>query len=69
MSEVRLGLTLPSFREEVEPLLEVAAALEHLPNRPKRSILVAFWDGEEKGLLGSDWYVEHPIFSHASVMA
>ena len=28
MSEVRLGLTLPSFREEVEPLLEVAAAAE-----------------------------------------
>ncbi len=37
----------------VAGLLEVAAALEHLPNRPKRSILVAFWDGEEKGLLGS----------------
>ncbi|NBT65080.1 MAG: M20/M25/M40 family metallo-hydrolase, partial [Betaproteobacteria bacterium] len=37
----------------VAGLLEVAAALEHLPRRPKRSILIAFWDGEEKGLLGS----------------
>jgi hypothetical protein len=37
----------------VAGLLEVAAALEHLPQRPRRSILVAFWDGEEKGLLGS----------------
>ena len=37
----------------VAGLLELAAALEHLPNRPKRSILIAFWDGEEKGLLGS----------------
>ncbi|MFM8953616.1 MAG: M20/M25/M40 family metallo-hydrolase [Planctomycetaceae bacterium] len=37
----------------VAGLLEVAAALEHLPQRPRRPILVAFWDGEEKGLLGS----------------
>ena len=37
----------------VAGLLEVAAAVEHLPQRPRRSILVAFWDGEEKGLLGS----------------
>lgn len=37
----------------VAGLLEVAGALEHLPQRPRRSILIAFWDGEEKGLLGS----------------
>jgi Zn-dependent M28 family amino/carboxypeptidase len=33
--------------------LEVAEAIQHLPQRPQRSILIAFWDGEEKGLLGS----------------
>lgn len=37
----------------VAGLLEVAESLQHLPERPRRSILVAFWDGEEKGLLGS----------------
>jgi acetylornithine deacetylase/succinyl-diaminopimelate desuccinylase-like protein len=37
----------------VAGLLELAEALGHLPERPRRSILVAFWDGEEKGLLGS----------------
>ena len=37
----------------VAGLLEVAEALGHLSERPRRSILVAFWDGEEKGLLGS----------------
>lgn len=37
----------------VAGLLELAEALGHLPQRPRRSILVAFWDGEEKGLLGS----------------
>ncbi len=37
----------------VAGLLEVAEAMKHLPERPRRSILFAFWDGEEKGLLGS----------------
>jgi Zn-dependent M28 family amino/carboxypeptidase len=37
----------------VAGLLELAEALGHLPSRPRRPILIAFWDGEEKGLLGS----------------
>jgi Zn-dependent M28 family amino/carboxypeptidase len=37
----------------VAGLLEVAEAMQHLPRRPRRPILFAFWDGEEKGLLGS----------------
>lgn len=41
-------------------VLEVAQALASLENKPKRSILIAFWDGEEKGLLGSKHYVDYP---------
>jgi len=37
----------------VAGLIEIAEAIQHLPQRPRRSILLAFWDGEEKGLLGS----------------
>jgi hypothetical protein len=37
----------------VAGLIEVIEAFGHLPQRPRRSILFAFWDGEEKGLLGS----------------
>ena len=37
----------------VAGLIELAEAMQHLPGRPRRSILFAFWDGEEKGLLGS----------------
>ena len=37
----------------VAGLIEVAEAMQHLPRRPRRPILFAFWDGEEKGLLGS----------------
>jgi hypothetical protein len=41
----------------VAGLIEIMAALERLEERPRRSILVAFWDGEEKGLLGSRHFV------------
>ena len=41
----------------VAGLLEVAEALAHLEPRPRRPILVAFWDGEEQGLLGSRHFV------------
>ncbi|NDC62468.1 MAG: M20/M25/M40 family metallo-hydrolase [Planctomycetia bacterium] len=37
----------------VAGLIEVMEACQHLPARPRRPILFAFWDGEEKGLLGS----------------
>ena len=29
---------------------------------PKRSVLILHVSGEEKGLLGSEWYSDHPIF-------
>lgn len=41
----------------VAGLLELVDAMQHLPSRPRRSILFAFWDGEEKGLLGSSHFI------------
>ncbi|HEX4147817.1 MAG TPA: M20/M25/M40 family metallo-hydrolase, partial [Pirellulales bacterium] len=41
-------------------LLELIDAFDRLEVRPKRSILFAFWDGEEKGLLGSKHWVAKP---------
>ena len=41
----------------VAGLIEIMAALQRLPERPRRSILVAFWDGEEKDLLGSQHFL------------
>jgi hypothetical protein len=41
----------------VAGLLEIAEAIQHLPAKPRRPILIAFWDGEEKGLLGSYHFV------------
>ena len=41
-------------------LLELAEAFTMLAEPPKRSILFAFWDAEEKGLLGSRYWTAHP---------
>jgi hypothetical protein len=41
-------------------MLDVANAFTHLKKKPLRSILFVWVTGEEKGLLGSMYYVNHP---------
>jgi hypothetical protein len=41
-------------------VLEVLEGLTMLPQPPRRSVLVGFWDAEEKGMLGSKHWVAHP---------
>ena len=41
-------------------LLEISEAFKTLEEPPRRTVLFAFWDGEEKGLLGSKYWVRHP---------
>ena len=48
-------------------LLEVAEALTRLEQPPRRSILIAFWDGEEQGLIGSEHFVQHPTIPLANI--
>jgi len=43
-------------------VMEAAQAFVLNPRKPKRSVLFALWTGEEKGLLGSRYYVDHPEF-------
>lgn len=45
----------------VAAVLEIARVFSSNPNQPKHSILFLFTTGEEKGLLGSQYYVDHPI--------
>lgn len=42
-------------------VMEIAEAFAKNPVKPKRSVLFALWTGEEKGLLGSRYYVMHPF--------
>jgi hypothetical protein len=51
----------------VAGLLELAQALGQLPQHPRRSILIAFWDAEEKGLLGSKHWVSAPTCSLSKI--
>jgi len=42
-------------------LLEIAEAFMQLKKKPSRTIVFAWMNGEEKGLLGSNYYVAHPV--------
>jgi hypothetical protein len=40
-------------------LLEVANAISQMPEAPRRSVAFVHISGEEKGLLGASWFVDH----------
>src|SRR5262245_42632054 len=42
-------------------VLAVGRALTRLPTPPRRSVVLALWDAEEDGLLGSLYYVNNPL--------
>jgi Zn-dependent M28 family amino/carboxypeptidase len=50
-------------------LIEVAKALAALPQRPRRSILFVAVTGEEKGLQGSDYFVQQPTIPASAIVA
>lgn len=43
-------------------IVEVAEAFASLPDPPARSLLFLAVSGEERGLLGSRWFADHPPF-------
>ncbi|MEO6131098.1 MAG: M28 family peptidase [Saprospiraceae bacterium] len=53
-------------------VLEIAQAMELAKAKgdgPRRSVLCMLMTGEEKGLLGSQYYAEHPVFPLANTVA
>lgn len=50
-------------------LLEIAKAFTRLPAKQNRSILFLSVTCEEQGLLGSEYYVKHPLFPLAKTVA
>lgn len=50
-------------------VLETAYALASLHPRPKRSVIFVLFCGEEKGLLGSKYYAQHPAVPLAKTIA
>jgi hypothetical protein len=53
----------------VAGLLEILDAVRQLPRPPRRSLLVACWDAEEAGLIGSRHWVQHPTLPLRNVVA
>ncbi|WP_242096500.1 M28 family metallopeptidase [Sphingomonas sp. CROZ-RG-20F-R02-07] len=49
-------------------VLELARAFKAGPP-PARSLVFALWSGEERGLLGSQTYAEHPVYPAAKTVA
>lgn len=43
-------------------VISIARAIALNPVKPKRTIVFCLWSGEEKGLLGSRYYVQNPTF-------
>ncbi len=50
-------------------VVSIAKAFSINPRKPKRSILFMTFCGEEKGLWGSSFYSDHPIFPHNQMIS
>jgi Zn-dependent M28 family amino/carboxypeptidase len=50
-------------------LLELAQAFTRLPSPPRRSLLFLAVTAEEKGLLGSKWYAQNPLYPLTQTVA
>lgn len=60
------GLLYPGANDDasgVAVLLEIARLWHEAGYRPKRSVLFAAWGAQELGMLGSEYYLSHPVFS------
>ncbi len=53
----------------VAAVLGVGEALRRLPGAPRRSVVLALWDAEEDGLVGSEHYVAEPLVPIADTVA
>ncbi len=49
-------------------MIEIARMFSSGP-RPERTLVFAAWTGEERGLLGSEYYAQHPLYPHETMVA
>jgi hypothetical protein len=53
----------------VAAVLAIGRAIAGQSTKPRRSIVLALWDSEEDGLLGSLFYADHPLVPLADTVA
>ena len=52
----------------IAAMIEIARMFSSGP-RPERTLVFAAWTGEERGLLGSEYYAQHPLYPHETMVA
>lgn len=52
----------------IAAMIEIARLFAAGP-RPERTLLFAAWTAEERGLLGSEYYAQHPLYPHETMVA
>jgi hypothetical protein len=68
-----IGLFFPGADDNASgsaAVMEIAEAFSQLAKKPRRSVVFVLFGGEEKGLMGSSYFVEHlpPTFSRVDAM-
>jgi Zn-dependent M28 family amino/carboxypeptidase len=53
----------------VSSILEIGEAFANHKPAPERSIAIIFWTLEEQGLLGSEYFAEHPVWPLSHIVA
>ena len=68
---VKNGIVYPGADDDASgtaAVLELARVLATEP-RPQRTVVVALWGSEEKGLLGARYFLKHPTFDVKHIVA
>lgn len=50
-------------------VLAIGAAIDSLPSPPGRSVILALWDAEEDGLVGSEFFATSPLVPLSKIIA
>ncbi len=68
LGEMGKGTVFPGASDNASGTATVLDLARYFAQHPQRySVLFLFFSGEEAGLLGSQYYVEHPLFPLASI--
>ena len=52
----------------IAAMIEIARKFANGP-KPERTLVFAAWTAEERGLLGSEYYAQHPLYPHETMVA
>jgi len=60
---------MPTYEYECKQCQHEFEAFQSMKKKPKRTIVFAWVTAEEKGLIGSNYYTQHPIIPLENTLA